>query len=125
MKADLRARLVAQLAAMPIDWVENRPGAGLPRIVLTQIGGGEDVAHDGASGLAQARVQVDCIAASAAAAAALALQAKAALRSYRGGVISAVFVADQRDLPGGNASAGERLAGVSVDVMVHYQEQVA
>lgn len=123
MRAALRARLRAEVADTPVDWVESDPGAALPRVVLTRVSGGASYAHDGADGLGRARVQIDCVAATYSAAVALAEAVKGALSGWRSGEISAVFVIDERDLPGGNANAGQHLAAVSVDVMVHYQEQ--
>lgn len=121
MEEVLRASLVAALPGTAIDWVESDPAAGLPRVVLTRISGGEEYAHDGPVRLLRARVQIDCVAATYGAAKGLARDIRAHLSGRREGVISGVFVDAERDL-GGSRASGVALQAVAVDVFVHYQE---
>ena len=121
MEEELRGLLMAALPGVAVDWMENEPGEALPRIRLMRVSGGDGYAMDGALGLSRARVQVDCIAGSYGAAKLLSRAVKAAAGGYRGGNLAGVFVDDERDLSQGTAS-GVALAGVAVDLMVHYKE---
>lgn len=121
MEEVLRGLLVAALPGMAVDWMENDPAAGLPRVRLLRVSGGTNYAMDSSRGMSRARVQVDCIAATYGQAKGLARSVKAAVGGYRGGVLAGVFVIDERDLSQGTAS-GVALAGVAVDLMVHYKE---
>ena len=121
MEEILRGLLVAALPGVAVDWMENDPAAGLPRVRLMRVSGGPNYALDSTRGVARARVQVDCIASTYGAAKALARQVKAAVGGYRGGMLAGVFVDSERDLSQGTAS-GVALAGVALDLMVHYQE---
>ncbi|NBE05931.1 DUF3168 domain-containing protein [Paragemmobacter ruber] len=122
MEEVLRALLRAALPGVAVDWGENDARAAVPRVRLMRVSGGAEYANDGPVGLHRARVQVDCIGATYGAAKGLARQVKAAVGGYRGGMLAGVFVDSERDLSGGTAATGKTLAGVAVDLRVHYKE---
>lgn len=123
----LRARLMAQIAAVPVDWGATAQGITGPRIVLFRISGGDDYTYGGRTGYTQTRVQVDCYAVATisgtatGAAKLLARQVKAALSGWRSPPILGVFLQSERDLPIDTGRA-DALARVSLDFFVHHQE---
>lgn len=121
MDTALRARLLAQIADTPVDWLMNAQAATLPRVVLQQVSGLPVYDLDGPTGLERSRVQVDCYAATVAAAKALARAVDAALSGWHAGDIRGVFRDSMRDLPTDTGS-GETAARVSLDYIIHHQE---
>lgn len=121
MKEALRAHLIAAVAPVPVDWGWNAQGEPAPRIVLGVVSGDTDYHMAGPSGYRRNRVQVDCYAVSYRPAQELAAQVRAALSGWQAGAISGAFEIGERDLPP-DTSAGEVLARISLDYMIHHQE---
>lgn len=117
----LRDLLKAAIPTTAIDWGYNAQGIRPPRIVLTRISGRPDYVMSGASGLAEARVQVDCYDLTQAGAKALAASVKTVLSGRRSGIISGAFLDSERDLPP-DTDGSARIARVSLDFIIHYQE---
>jgi len=96
--------------------------AALPVLVYQKISGKPDYTHAGASGLARARFQFTCQAASYARAKALAAAVRASLSGFSGTMdataVGAVFVENDRD----GWSEAFKAPVVRVDVMIWYQE---
>lgn len=122
MDVELRARLLAIIGAVPVDWNISPQGLAPPRIVLWTISGGADYTLSGPSGLCDARVQVNCYGQSVAAAKGLAGQVRAALSGWRGGAIEAVFHENTTDLAP-DTSTPLRVFGVALDFLVHFQQE--
>ena len=77
----------------------SRPqGSALPAVVLNRISGGPLYADDGEAGLEQARIQVDCWAASYAGAKLLARAVKASLSAFEGTVGETTFQLIELDI---------------------------
>lgn len=121
MDAFLRATLRSALPTTAIDWGMTAQGITLPRVVLYRISGGPDYTMAGPSGLAEARVQIDCYDATTGAAKALAQSVKTTLSGLRSHPISAAFLDQERDLPP-DTDGGGIIARVSLDFIIHYQE---
>lgn len=121
MREAVRAHLAGAVAPVPVDWGWNAQGVAGSRIVLAVISGKTDTAHDGPSGYRRHRVQVDCYATSYGAAVLLSRDVRAALSGWQAGAISGCFEVGERDLPP-DTGAGEVLARVSLDYMIHHQE---
>ena len=121
MKEQLRAHLLAALAPVPVDWGWNPQGEAAPRVVLSVASGDTDYAHGGPSGYRRNRVQVDCYAVSYAPATALVRAVRAALSGLVLPPIIGAFEIGERDLPP-DTGAGEVLARVSLDFMIHHKE---
>lgn len=122
MHETLRAAIKAAVPGIPCDWGWNLQGSVEPRIVLTVVSGGHPVAHDGATGLRQFRVQVDVFAPRYKQARDTGAAIEAALVGYRAGSLRGVFLAAIRDGSAPETPAGVALARVSLDFMVHHQE---
>lgn len=121
MDTVLRAHLKAALPAVPVDWGLSAQGVTPPRVVLYRISGGPDYVMSGPSGLARARVQIDCYETTIGAAKLLARSVRIALSGLRSGVISGAFLDQERDLPP-DADGPELVCRVSLDFIIHYQE---
>lgn len=120
MRQAVRQRLQAQIPGTVIDWGWNAQGAASPRIVLSVISGGDDATQDGASGLRENRVQVDCYAATYAGAATLKEAVVQALHGWRSAPVIGAFKINERDFPPDTA-AGEVLARISLDFNIHHK----
>lgn len=82
---------IAALCADRIAWVTRPRGSALPAVVLHLISGRPDYHHQGASGLAESRVQADCYATTYLASLTLARALEAAVSGYRGTVGTTKF----------------------------------
>lgn len=120
MRQAVRQRLQAQIPGTVIDWGWNAQGAAVPRIVLTVISGADGVTQDGASGLNEARVQVDCYAETYGGAVTLRGGVVAALHGWKSAPVMGAFKINERDFPPDTA-AGEVLARISIDFNIHYK----
>lgn len=117
----LRSLIRAAVPHAAVDWGWSAQGASLPRIVLYRVSGGPDYTMSGPSGLAEARVQVDCFAGTMRDAKMIGRAVRSALSGLRSGVISGAFLDQERDLPPDTDGAG-MVARVSLDFNIHYQE---
>jgi hypothetical protein len=98
IEADLRTYLLAQPAVTALIGARLFPlrlpqGAAFPALTYQRVAGGEDVTHQGRSGLGRARMQLDCWAATYGQAIALADAVKDALVGYRGAMGATPFAA--------------------------------
>lgn len=118
MEEALRAML---LSVAPVHWGMAPQGAARPFIVLTRISGVRTYSNDGQDAVAQSRVQADVYADSYGATKAVARRLVSAVSGRRAGVIRAVFIDNERDLPAADAE-GDALFRKSVDLMVHHTE---
>jgi hypothetical protein len=96
-------------------------GAARPYIVQNRISGTRQYVNEGQNALAQARVQVDVYAESYTETTRLARRMIANVSGRRVGIIRAIFVDSESDLPAADAEAGI-LYRRSVDLLVHYTE---
>lgn len=119
---ELLTTLLAPVAGGRHHWVRAPQKTPLPYIVLSRIGGRRDYHLQGASGLVASRVQVDCYARSYLECKALARAVALILSGYRGGVIQGTFLDSERDLPASDSGEVNHLFRVSLDFMIHHQE---
>lgn len=119
MEEALRARIAAQIGAA-VDWGWNLQGAVLPRVTLTLVSNVPSYNTDGPSDMAQARVQIDCFAASQGAAIVLARQVEAAISGYRSAPLLGVFLDGAVDIAP-DTEAGEIFARRMLTAMVHHR----
>lgn len=77
----------------------------------------------GASGLVESRVQVDSYADTYTAAKGAARDVQAVISGYQSGDIQAIFMDSERDLPAADAGEVNHLFRVSLDLIIHHQEQ--
>jgi hypothetical protein len=101
----------------------SRPqGSALPAIVLNRISGGPLYADDGEVGLEQARIQVDCWAATYSAAKLLARAVKASLSAFEGTVGETTFqlieLDIEQDLREGGGDAADYPFRTALDFLV-------
>lgn len=121
MDVHLRSILTTALPQVPVDWGMNIQGATMPRITLTRVSGRPDYTMSGPSGLAEARVQIDCFAMTVGEAKRIAIDVRHALSGLRAHPISGAFLDQERDLPP-DTEGGGITARVSLDFIIHYQE---
>lgn len=121
MQEQLRATLIAALPGVPVDWAWNGQGQAAPRLVLTMVSDLANYTHDGPSGYVQNRVQIDVYAATYAEAQGLVAAINDALSGLRAGMILGAFRAGRRDYP--PETGADTLARVSVDYMIHHNEE--
>lgn len=126
MEAALLARLLATagltaLVSTRINWSRRPQGEALPAVVLHRIDGGRDYHTQGASGLVESRVQVDCWGVTYGSAKAVARQVEAAVSGARftSGAIrfDAILIDDERDSTFDDTTPIFR---TSLDLMVHH-----
>lgn len=121
MLEQLRATLQTALPGVPVDWGWNGQGQAAPRVVLTLVSDLADYTQDGPSGYVQNRVQVDVYAGTYSAAQALYREIDGTLSGLRAGLILGAFRVGRRDFPPETGS--ETLARVSIDYMIHHNEE--
>jgi hypothetical protein len=102
MEETLRSHLMGSLPALGerLDWGLRPQGSVLPAITLTLISRVRDQTFRGRSGLARARVQIDCWETSYGAAKMLArtvVTASDTLNSWAGGPFLGAFIDSERD----------------------------
>lgn len=114
--------LLASVAGGRRHWGRAPQTVSRPFLVLNRIDGVPDYVMRGASGYVASRVQIDAYADTYTAAKAAARDTIAALSGYRGGTILGIFVVSQRDLPAADAGEVNHLFRVSIDIMIHHQE---
>ena len=93
-----------------------------PYLLLSCISSLPSYHYLGASGCVAARVQIDVYADTATSAHDTAQQLKTLLSGYRGGTIMAIFLDGERELPASDAGDVNALFRISIDIMIHYQE---
>lgn len=105
---------------------QDLSAASGPYIVMNRIDGVRDYSMAGATGYVASRVQVDVYAETYTAAKQTARSAIAALSGVSlvstNGVIQGIFVNSERDLPAADAGEVTHLFRISVDIIVHHEE---
>lgn len=114
--------LLASVAGGRRYWGRAPQTVSRPFLVLSRIDGVPNYVMQWASGYVASRVQIDAYADTYTAAKAAARAAIAVLSGYRGGDILGIFVDSQRDLPAADAGEVNHLFRVSIDIMIHHQE---
>lgn len=126
MEAALITKLLASagitaLVGQRINWSRRPQGETLPAVVLHRIDGGRDYHTQGASGLVESRVQVDCWGSSYGSAKAVARQVEAAVSGARftqGAIrFDAILILDERDSTFDETTPIFR---TSIDLAVHH-----
>lgn len=100
-----------------VDWGMRPSGAGLPAITLTVVNDMDEPTLDGA-GPAEARIQVDCYAATYGAAKQLARAVRTLLNCRSDAVFQGIFMVGSRDLP--ETDSVTPVHRVSMDFTVTY-----
>lgn len=122
MEQDLRARLTLALPGVPVEWGWSGQGAGAPRVVLQLISEVTNYTQDGPSGYVQSRVQIDVYSLTYKQGCEVVGYIDSALSGLRAGLILGAFKAGRRDSPP-DLGAGETLARISVDYMIHHNKE--
>ena len=122
MEQDLRSRLKLALPGVPVDWGWSGQGGGTPRVVLQIISDMTNYTQAGPSGYVQNRVQIDVYATTFKAAKDQVALIDTALSGLRAGLILGAFKAGRRDFAP-DISAGETLARISIDYMIHHNKE--
>jgi Protein of unknown function (DUF3168) len=114
--------LLASVASGKRYWLRTPQGTKPPYVVMQRISGPRDYHAQGASGLVKSRVQIDCYAATYEDVKATARAVVKALSGRRVGIIQAIFIDGERDLPAADAGEVTNLFRTSLDIMVHHKE---
>ena len=129
MEESLAALLLAHapltaLTAQRVHWMRAPQNVAKPYVVMQVISGIPDVTHGGPSGLADARVQIDCYGLTYSSAKAVARAVTQRLSGYRGTqgatVFDGVFKAGERDEYEDEASP-DKLFRVSMDFLIWHK----
>lgn len=119
---ELLTTLLAPVAGGQRHWVRAPQKTQPPYVVMNRITGLRDYHMLGASGLVTSRVQIDCYARTYSEAKTVARSASAILSGYRGGGVHGIFLDNERDLPASDSGEVNHLFRVSLDFMIHHQE---
>ena len=120
--------LLASLAGGKRYWLIAPQGTKPPYAVMQRITGFRDRHFQGPSGLVESRVQIDCYDKTYAGAASMARSVNALLSGRRVGIIQAIFIDSERDLPAADAGDSKQGSSVtylfrkSVDIIIHHKE---
>jgi hypothetical protein len=114
--------LLAPVASGQRYWVRAPQNKARPYVVLNRVGGLPNYHMQGASGLVESRVQIDCYADTYTACTSVARSVKAILSGYKGGAIQGVFVDSERDLPAADAGEVNSLFRTSIDIIILHGE---
>lgn len=123
MEAALQALVIAAATAAGgrAHWGMRPQGGALPAVTLRRVSGGPGYRMSGPDGHAEARVQVDCYAATMAAALALRDAIEAGVGGHRGGVFYGIFADSLTETNLAGPADEDRLARVAMDLIVHYR----
>ena len=119
---ELLTGLLSGVAGGRRYWGRAPQNAARPFVVLTRVSGFRDYHMQGSSGLVETRVQADCYADTYTAAKGVARAIDTALSGHRAGAIQGIFIDSERDLPAADAGEVNHLFRVSLDLMIHHQE---
>jgi hypothetical protein len=122
MEEDLRGRLRLAVPGVPVDWGWSAQAVATSRVVLNLISDVPDYTHDGPTGYKQSRVQIDIYGPTYGAAKDAARKIEAHLSGLRAGLILGAFKVGSRDFPP-DLGAGETLARISEDYMIHHNQE--
>ena len=118
----LLTNLLASLGGGKRYWLIVPQGTKPPYAIMQRITGIRDKHFQGASGLVESRVQIDCYDATYAGVAAMARSIVSLLSGRRVGIIQSIFIESERDLPTADAGAVTNLFRKSVDIIIHHKE---
>lgn len=121
MEAALTA-LLAPVADGKRFWLRSPQATKPPYVILQRITGIRDYHMQGASGLVESRVQIDCYDKTYSGVADIARSVVSILSGYRGGIIQGAFIDSERDLPAADAGDVTQLFRKSVDVIIQHKE---
>lgn len=111
---------VAGIVGARVNFGAHPQGQPMPAIVLNTISDFEGVLLANASGLSDARIQVDCYALDYGPAKLLSRAVRAVLNGYSAGRIQGVFHAGSRDSREGGSNEADRPYRVSLDFTLTY-----
>jgi hypothetical protein len=118
----LLTELLAPLAAGKRFWLRAPQGVKPPYVVMQRITGLRDNHFQGASGLVESRVQIDLYGKTYEDATTMARSLVSLLSGRRVGIIQAIFINSERDLPAADAGDVSNLFRKSIDIIVHHKE---
>jgi hypothetical protein len=113
--------LLAPVAGGRRYWGRAPQNASRPFVIMNVVDGAPSYHMQGSSGYTPYRVQLDCYADTYTATAALASSVKALFSGYVGGLIQAIFIESERNLPAADAGEVTTLFRTSIDITVHYR----
>lgn len=114
--------LLASLAGGKRFWLSAPQGTKAPYAVMQRITGIRDKHFQGTSGLVESRVQIDCYNKTYDGVASMARAVNALLSGRRVGIIQAIFIDSERDLPAADAGDVKQLFRKSLDIIIHHKE---
>jgi hypothetical protein len=114
--------LLASLAGGNRFWLGAPQGEKPPYAVMQRITGIRDNHFQGPSGLVESRVQIDCYDKTYDGVAAMGRSIVSLLSGRRVGIIQAIFIDSERDLPAADAGEVSKLFRKSVDIIIHHKE---
>lgn len=128
MEEELRALLladatVAGIAGDRVNFGAHPQGAALPALVLSNVSDNAALTMQGAHGMVEARVQVDCYALTYGAAKTLGRAVHQLLHAHRGGGFLFIEYAGGRDGREGGANEAERAFRVSMDFLTSWRPE--
>lgn len=127
MEEALRALLqgssavTALVSADLVNWGPHPQGPVGPYIALLTVSGIEGLTMQGATGMEEFRVQIDCYGPSYSGAKAAARAVKSALHGYRSGGFRLIEHAGSRDSREGGSNEAERLFRSSQDFIINWR----
>jgi hypothetical protein len=120
LSADATVAALVETRIYPLGAPQD---AAMPNLAYQRISGAPGLAHDGPSGLAEARIQITCMAETYAGAKALATAVRNRLHGWRGGwgqvPVGAAMIDSERD----DYSQPFKASVVRLDVVVLYQDR--
>ena len=122
MEQDLRQRLQLALPGVPVEWGWSGQGQTAPRVVLQTVSRMPTYTHQGPALYEQTRVQIDIYGTTYKQAKDARKLLDTALSGLRAGLILGAFKDGQRDYSP-DIGAGETLARISVDYMIHHNQE--
>lgn len=104
----------------PVAWGGLGSGTTLPRIMLTQVSGSEELSLNGPSGVIRGRIQVDCFGATTLQATQVAREVHGLLSGHKGGPILLARLVGIRG--GHDGTDGDAIPVISRDFAVTYRD---
>jgi len=114
--------LLASLAGGKRFWLRAPQGTKLPYVVMQRITGIRDRHFQGPSGLVESRVQIDLYDTTYGGVSVMGRSVVSLLSGRRVGIIQAIFIDSERDLPAADAGDVKQLFRKSVDIIIHHKE---
>lgn len=114
--------LLANVAGGGCHWVRAPQKKALPFVVMSRVSGRHDYTGQGSSGYVVSRVQLDCYATTYQDVKILSRHVKRTLSGRSVGIIRAIFIDSERDLPAADAGDVKQLFRTTIDIFVHHTE---